>query len=236
MTRWTYHIPILGYHRVGPGKGDHVPTVSAQAFERQLSLLARHGYRLISLEEVVEAMEAGQPVPRRSVVITFDDGYEEVYQVAWPMIKRFGFLAIVFVTPAEVGLPGFATWEQLREMAGEGLRIGCHTMHHSYLPLVSDDRLVEEVIDSKRVIEEQIGQTVQFLSYPVGGYTPKAQAVVRQAGYLAACTTNRASRANGADRFALRRIKVTERDRYPLSFLVKLSGYYDLFRRLKEPS
>lgn len=235
MTWGAYHLPILGYHRVGTFRDDHVPTVSAQAFERQLAFLARHRYRVLTLEEVVELLERGAPMPRRSVVITFDDGYEETHTVAWPLLKRFGFPATVFVTPGEVGTPGFLSWGQISDMVRDGLTIGSHTMRHSYLPLVKPDRLPEEVVESKRVIEAQIGRPVQFLSYPVGGFTPEAQQVVRQAGYLAACTTNRALTRDRIDRFALRRIKVTERDANPLLLWVKVSGYYDLFRTLKEP-
>ncbi|MDP3722425.1 MAG: polysaccharide deacetylase family protein [Candidatus Omnitrophota bacterium] len=231
-----YHVPILGYHRVGPFKGDHVPTVSPDAFGRQLAFLARHRYRVLTLEEVVQRLEQRAPFPRRSVAMTFDDGYEETCTVAWPLLKRFGFPATVFVTPTEVGLPGFATWDQLIQLASDGFAIGSHTMHHSYLPLVPEDRLLEELLQSKRVIEERTGQAVRFLSYPVGGFTSQTQAIVKRAGYLAACTTNRALAGGAIDRYALRRVKVTERDANPVCFFAKVSGYYDLFRRLKEPS
>lgn len=235
MSRWSYHPPILAYHRVGPYKGDHAPTVSGEAFERQMACVARHRFRVVGLEDVVGCLDRGVPVPRRRVVITFDDGYEETHSVAWPILKRFGFPATLFITPGEVGEPGFATWEQVDEMARDGIRIGSHTMRHSYLPRVPEDRLEEELIHSKRVIEERIRQPVQFISYPIGGYTPRVQAIVKQGGYLAACTTNRAASTNGIDRFALRRIKVTERDQHPWLFRAKLTGYYDLFRQLKPP-
>jgi peptidoglycan/xylan/chitin deacetylase (PgdA/CDA1 family) len=226
----------LGYHRVGPFRGDHVPTVSPQAFERQLAFLARHRYRVLSLEELVAALEAGSDGPRHSVVITFDDGYEETYTIAWPLLKRFGFPAAVFIAPAEVATPGFVDWSQIRNMSKDGVTIGGHTMHHSYIPLVKAERLTEELVDSKRVIEERIGSAVKFLSYPVGGFTPQAQALAKSAGYLAACTTNRAVPGAPLDRYALRRLKITERDGHPLLFAAKVSGYYDAFRQLKAPS
>ena len=236
MSRWSYHIPILGYHRVGGYKGDHVPTVSAESFERQLALLAKRRYRVVDLSDVVACLDQGRPFPRRSVVVTFDDGYEETHRIAWPLLKRFGFPATVFITPEEVGLPGFLTWEQVVELAKGGMTIGSHTMHHRYLPLVKDEQLSEELVGSKQRIEARIGRPVHFISYPVGGFTRPVQAVVKQAGYLAACTTNRAFSFNGVDRFALRRIKVTDRDEHPILFSAKLSGYYDLFRQLKQPS
>ncbi len=236
MNRFAYHTPILGYHRIGAFKGDHVPTVSAQAFERQLAFLARRRVQVLPLEALVASVARGEAFPRRSVVITFDDGYEETYTVAWPLLKRFGFPATVFVAPAEVGMSGFVTWVQLVEMATDAMTIGSHTMHHAYLPLVGDEGLREELVESKRVIEQRIGRAVQFVSYPVGGFTPQVQALAKQAGYAAACTTNRAAPRAVLDRYALRRIKITERDSHPLVFWAKVSGYYDGFRRLKDPS
>ncbi|MBI4003617.1 MAG: polysaccharide deacetylase family protein [Candidatus Omnitrophica bacterium] len=236
MSRFACYPPILAYHRVGEFKGDHVPTVSTRTFERHLTFLARGRYRVVGLEEVIASLARGQRPARRSVAITFDDGYAETHEVAWPLLKRFGFPATVFVAPAEVGWPGFATWQQVAAMARDGLVIGCHTMHHSYLPLVNANRLPEELVESKRVIEERIGRSVTLLSYPVGGFTPQIQSAVQQAGYAAACTTNRASPHPGIDPYALRRIKVTERDGNPMLFWAKVSGYYDLFRRLREPA
>ena len=236
MNWFGYQLPILGYHRVGPFRSDHVPTVSAESFERQLAFLSRRRYQVLSLEEVADQLDRGQRLPRRSVVITFDDGYEETHTVAWPLLKRFGFPAAVFLATAEVGLKGFASWPQIAEMARDGMTIGSHTTHHSYLPVVPRDRLQLELVESKRVIEERIGCPIHFLSYPVGGFTAEVQHIARQAGYRAACTTNRLSSAGASDRFALRRIKVTERDGHLLLFRAKVSGYYDLFRQLKRSS
>ena len=236
MSRFSYHIPILGFHRIGPHRPDHVPTVTAEAFEKQLGLLAKWRYSVISFNEVVSRMEKSLPIPRKAVVITFDDGYEDNYLVAWPLLRKFAFPAIVFVTPTEVSTKGFATWQQLREMAGDGFEIGSHTMHHSYMPTTPDEKLKEEVADSKTLIEQQLGKRIDFLSYPIGGYTPQAQAMAKQAGYRAACTTNRGVAYAMTDRFAIRRVKITDGDANPLVFRAKLSGHYDAFRKLKRPS
>ena len=236
MRRLRYYPPILGYHRVGAACGDHVPTVSAEVFERHLEYLARRHYRVLSLEEVADCLEHRRPLPRRSTVITFDDGYVETYSIALPLLKRFGFPSIVFIAPGEVGWKGFVTWDHVRAMAEQGMSIGSHTVHHSYLPLVPRQRLAEELVESKHLIESQIDRPVHFISYPIGGFTPEVQEIVREAGYRAACTTNRLSRMKAIDRFALRRIKITERDRHLLWFRVKMSGYYDAFRQLEQSS
>ncbi len=229
-------VPILTYHRVGRSKDDHVPTVSAEAFEAQLRFIQRHGYRVIDLAEVVARLSAHDPIERRSIVITFDDGYEETASAAAPLLHRFGFRATVFVTPAEIGTPGFMTWDQVHQLLQEGFTIGSHTMHHRYLPLESRERIQQELVESKRLLEQRLGRPIDWLSYPVGGFTPAIQAQAKIAGYRAACTTNRAMSKNGCDLFAMRRIKMTDRDRYEISMWVKLSGYYDLFRRLEQPA
>ncbi len=231
-----YYLPILGYHRVGESRGDHVPTVSGSAFERQLASLARWRYQVLPLDQVMQVVGKSGAASKRCVAITFDDGYEEVHSVAWPILKRFGFPATVFVTPNEVGLPGFATWEQVAEMAGNGMSVGSHTINHIYLPMASEPQLVEEIVESKRMIETRVGRPVRYISYPVGGYTPLAITVAKQAGYVGGCTTNRAASRWRVDPFALRRIKVTERDANPLLFRAKVSGYYDLFRKLRHPA
>lgn len=234
MSRLFYYLPVLGYHRIGARGPVHVPTVSEQAFERQLTLLARWRYRVLSMAEAAECLDRGARWPRRSAVITFDDGYQETYTLAWPLLKRFGFPAIVFLTPTEVGRPGFLTWEEVERMSQDNVLIGSHTMHHSYLPLVQEHRLMEELEGSKRLIEERIARPVEFISYPVGGFTPRVQELVRQAGYRAACTTNRTRSGHAVDRFAIRRIKMTDRDANPFIFRTKLTGYYDAFRRLEQ--
>ena len=220
---------------MGESRPDHVPTVTAEAFEKQIRFLSKSGYRVLSPAQIADRLDRGEPFPKHSTAITFDDGYMETLTVAWPILKRHAFSAAVFVTPAEVGLPGFLTWDDVRILAREGMTVGCHTMTHSYVPLVPEDQLVHEIVDSKQVIEVQLGAGVEFLSYPIGGFTPQAQAIAAKAGYRAAFTTNRLSFSPGVDRFALRRVKITTKDLNPISLRAKLSGYYDLFRQLRRP-
>lgn len=236
MSQWSWYPPILDYHRVGVATGDHVPTVSPEAFERQLAWLARLGCRFLSLDAVADALEGRGRLPRRGVVITFDDGYEETHRIAWPILKRYRAPAAVFVAPGEVGLKGFVTWEQIASMASDGVTIGSHTMHHAYLPLTPPESLAEELVGSKQAIETRLGHAIHYLSYPIGGFTRQVMERAQQAGYRAACTTNRAFAGSGCDRFALRRIKITERDVNPVRLLAKVSGFYDFFRQLDPPA
>lgn len=231
---WT--IPILSYHRIGEPKGDHVPTVTPESFERQLAFLARRRITVLDLGDLVSTLVNRQPIPRRTAVITFDDGYVETATIAAERLHRFGFRATVFVTPEEMGLPGFMSWDQVREISGNGMSIGSHTLHHAFLPLQPREKIREELVESKAAIERQVGRPIHWLSYPVGGFNAEIQAAAKEAGYQAACTTNRGTSKRMDDLFALRRIKMTERDGHPLLLSVKLSGYYDLCRRLEPPA
>jgi peptidoglycan/xylan/chitin deacetylase (PgdA/CDA1 family) len=230
------YIPILGYHKIGAHKGDHVPTVIPEVFEQHLAFLKQHRFEVWPVERLVGALAAGQRLPPRVTAITFDDGYAETYTVAWPLLKRFGFPATVFVATAEVGLPGFITWAQLREIAADGFTIGSHTVHHTYVPRAATALVQEEFRASKQQIEQAVGRSVAYLSYPVGGFTTEAQQLAREAGYAAAFTTNRTFHRNGLDLFAIRRIKMTDKDVHLMILWAKLSGFYDYFRHLPAPA
>ena len=228
-------IPILTYHRVGPLAVEHVPTVAAGAFEAHLRLLRRFGYRVIGFEELLMRLRDPRPSFRRTAIITFDDGYEETCTIAAPLLRTYGFCATVFVAPEELGRPGFMSWEQVLALSRDGVEIGSHTMRHTFLPSVSVERARYELVESKRVLEERLQRPVRWLSYPIGGYTPQIQAVAREAGYAAACTTNRGISKHVVDLFAIRRVKVVDQDRSPIRLWAKLSGWYDAFRRLEPP-
>ena len=236
MWKLWWRVPILGYHRVGPMRNDHVPTVSASAFEWQMAYLARHRYTVMPLPELGQKLSRREAVGRKTVAITFDDGYEGTATLAAPILHRYGFRATVFVTPSEVAMPGFMTWEQIKMIAQDGVIIGSHTMHHTYLPMVSHEKAQVELAESKRALELQLGQAIEWLSYPVGGYTVAVQELAKQIGYRGACTTNRGIHKWTTDLYALRRIKITEADQHPLLLRAKLSGFYDCFRTLRSPA
>ena len=235
MTEGYWSMPILTYHRIGEPQHDHVPTVTPERFERHLAFLARRRCQVLPFEQFLEHLEQGTRLPRRVTLITFDDGYVETATIAAPLLRRFGFPSIVFVTPGQIGTSGFMSWEQVRGLQAAGMAVGSHTLHHTYLPLVSRDQAEQELVESKRMLERELGRPVPWLSYPVGGFTAEIQAIAKTAGYRAACTTNRGHSKRAFDLFALRRIKVTERDQ-PFTLSVKLSGYYDWFRRLEQPA
>ena len=234
-----YTVPILMYHHVseGPNASMHV---KPDNFYRQMGYLKWRHYNVISLDELVEGIKTGKDFRHNTVVITFDDGYEDNYINASPFLKSSGFPATIFLISDYVNTEGYIKWHQAREILAQSkITFGAHTKSHAYLPdIKSKDKLKEEIAGSKAVIEAGTSGKVNFFCYPTGGFTAQAQQIVKESGYKGACTTNRgANRLNTEDVYALKRIKVKDSDFVdnPVSFWLKLSGYYNLFRKDKNP-
>ncbi len=228
-----YEVPILMYHRIASSCTESpLLCVNPQSFKKQMDFISRYGYKVISLEELVNALSKKQTPPHNAVVITFDDGSEDIYRNAFVVLKKNRFPATVFVITDLVGKEEFLSWEQLRQMQGQGIDIASHTKTHSYLPGIADEqRLWSEIFESKKELENRIDRPINLFSYPIGGYNYKIIDFVKRAGYIAACTTNRGGYHLKPDIFALRRIKMTEDSDNSIVMWIKLSGIYNLFRR-----
>ena len=169
-------VPILCYHRFGSGNSKMV--VSPAQFEAQLEWLARNRYRVIRLAELAQFRAGGRQLPARSVVITIDDGYESVHRHAYPLLRRFGFPATLFVYPDFVGAGDAMSWAQLRELAATGLfDIQSHSKSHRNLvdraPDESDEQyrrnVDAELRGSRSLLEARLpGTRVDQIAYPFG--------------------------------------------------------------------
>lgn len=192
-------IPVLVYHRIGiaPATAEHPDTyVHPRAFTRQLTLLKTLGYQTISPESYLKSRQ-GIPceIPPKPILITFDDGSSTVFLEALPLLKRFGFSAVVFMVSSQMGKPAIwdgesessghrqLTPEELRALAGEGWSIGSHTATHARLTAMEPLELARELEDSKKELEATIGQESTWFAYPYGDFTPKIREAVSQAGY-----------------------------------------------------
>lgn len=146
-----------------------------------MRFLKESSFDVISLGEVVECIQKNRPFPKRSVVITFDDGFQNVYDEAYPILKEFGFRAEVFLVPEYCdrtnnwpgqpqGIPvlDLLSWDNIKEMSEYGLDFGAHTLSHpdlSKLPLRQAER---EIIEAKSMIRHRVGKDVSFFAYPYG--------------------------------------------------------------------
>ncbi len=224
-----YYPPIIMYHSLTPGRRD-TSAVSMQAFIRHMEFIKARKYNVLSLYELARIIRKGK-MPRKIVVITADDGYKDNVEMG-KVLKEFGFPATIFMIAGYIGKEGFMDEEDLRFLDKyTPVEIGAHTVNHAYLPEAKD--IETEVVRSKEILERVLGHTIGCFSYPVGGYNRDIQKIVRKAGFSCAVTTNRGYEKE-MDLYGIRRIKVTERD-IGIILRAKLSGYYDLFRKLKYP-
>jgi peptidoglycan/xylan/chitin deacetylase (PgdA/CDA1 family) len=169
------------YHRVGeagaePDEGDYVlPTA---LFEQQLRWLAAERRPVLPL-----AALAGVDRPDHAVVLTFDDGCESDATVAWPLLRTLGLPAAFFVSPARVGAPGRAGWDELRSLAREGFVVGSHGLDHTLLGGLASGELDRQLRESKRWLEQELGRPVDALSLPGGSGGRRVRRAAYEAGY-----------------------------------------------------
>lgn len=227
-----YTVPILIYHSINYGEGTFF--VTPENFSKQMEYLKKNNYKVITLDELVNSIKGKKSI-RKSVVITFDDGYEDNFKYAYPILKKFGFPATVFIVSDFVGKKTlFLTWDEVMAMSRDNISFGGHGRSHIYLAPVTDEKVLwSEISGSKSDIESK-GLSVSYFCYPSGGFNPKAKELVIKAGYKGACTTNRGFEKFNSDIYELKRIKVTNFDTTkPFGFRAKLSGYYTIFKKQK---
>lgn len=232
-----YTVPILAYHSFEDI--ERTLSVTPENFNRQLEYIKNKGYKVITLDELVEGINSGRHFKKNEVVITIDDGYSDNFKYAYPVLKRFGFPAAIFIIAGFIGEgPDYLTWDEVRIMSQHRISFGSHTMNHVCLEDVLDDEILkEEIAGSKELIELRLGKPVDYFCYPIGAFTEKAKKIVIESGYKAAFTTNRGLAKLNKDLYELKRIKVTNSDTHkPFSFWFKLSGYYNIFRSTKKGS
>lgn len=193
-------VPILTYHRFGSGNaGASKMVVSAANFAAQLEWLKRNDYHVIRLSQLMGYLEGKQPLPRRSVVITIDDGYESVFRYALPLLRKYNFPATLFVYTDFVGAGDALTWQQLQELAASGLvDIQAHSKTHRNLiertPGETDERY-RQLIDAearapRELLERRLPVQVRHFAYPYGDANEVVLEALARSQYQLAVTVN----------------------------------------------
>lgn len=226
-------ISILMYHQVGifsPPDAHRATFCHIRRFKAQMAYLHAFGYKVISLPAALEGLFGKGALPRHAVVLTFDDGYENFRKHAFPVLRRYHFPAAIFLVAGLLGKN--AKWLEadgqfgaplmeratIKELGAHDIIFGSHTMTHPLLTRLDRSRQAREILDSKRVLEELLGQEVKYFCYPVGDYDNDVVALVRDAGYEAALTCDRGAATSAEDPFML--------PRKAISFGDSLMGYF----------
>jgi peptidoglycan/xylan/chitin deacetylase (PgdA/CDA1 family) len=213
----TLSLPILMYHRVDvlrrtlPAITQRL-TVSPADFAAQMRWLTAHKFQAVTQRRVFEALEHGAPLPRKPIMITFDDGYRDVLGKASPVLEQLRMPATAYVITDRIsaGDPSFLTWGNLYALEGRGICIGSHTVSHRELTLLSDTVAVAELRNSRRVLEQRLGHPVQWLSYPAGREDARIVTLARTAGYVLAMTTHPGTEQTAARPLELHRYEVLD--------------------------
>ncbi|MES2408242.1 MAG: polysaccharide deacetylase family protein [Pseudomonadota bacterium] len=211
---------VLMYHSMTPGTA--TPSwryaVSRKNFCAQLDLLKSEGWQTYRLDQLIQ-----QPLPPRSVVITFDDGYQDNF-VAFEELIRRNMTASWFIVSRDIGEqtrwrdPGttqarLLNASQLRDMHAAGIEIGAHSHRHLRLPECDDETLATELSVSKSTLEELLATPINSMAYPYGAYDERVITATRAAGYLAACTTRTGWALAGQDALQIRRLSIYAQDK-----------------------
>ena len=208
-------VPIILYHHiaVSPVNSDYY--VPPEKFEAQLKLLHDWGYSTITTQMLVEAIRTGIPLPPRPILITFDDGDMSVYNTAFPIMQKYGFTGAAYIVYYYMNTDGYMTSDQIRELAAAGWEIGSHSLRHENLQQIPD-RQRNEIVESRRRLETELGVPVLTFAYPFGALDEAAVDYVHFAGYSAAMGLGPTAEQGVSNLFNLQR-----RD---------IKGSYDLIR------
>jgi peptidoglycan/xylan/chitin deacetylase (PgdA/CDA1 family) len=193
---------ILLYHQISVVPEDRGPlrlAVSPDLFAQEMQYLKKSGYQCMSLESLVNMQLNGERIPDNYFAITFDDGYQDNYDNAYPILRECGFTATIFLVPDRVGVTTkweglsdrqdfqLMSWDAIRELSMKGIDFGSHTQTHSMLTKQSKQEVFSELDISKRTIEKELGKTVHLFAFPYEKAEPALQPVVEKTGYMAAC-------------------------------------------------
>ncbi len=194
-------IPVFTYHGLTDTEETAAPSrerrywIRGTQFKNHLDQIRRSGYRVRLLGELWNEGRGTPSTARRdrwrapAVVLTFDDGLVSTYEIAYPLLLEAGIRADFFVNTATIGREGFLSWCQITEMQRAGMSFQSHSHDHVYLTWLPAGALERQLRNSKRMLEDRLGQPVDFLSAPYGDLNRQVVKVARQVGYKAVCSS-----------------------------------------------
>ena len=214
-------ILVLNYHQIG---NNFTPLcVPTQFFDEQMAYLKDNGYVTITPEELYEGITGNLVLPERPVMITFDDGYIDNYTNALPVLKKYGMRATIFIVPGFTdNNPNYLTWNQLKEMEKSGFSVQSHTLNHRALEELPDDEIRAELLNSKLLLEKNLGHSVNFLAYPTGTYNLHIAGIAKDVGYKAAYTIKYGNVDKGSNIYALERVPIFQTENTMKNFFERI--------------
>lgn len=229
--------PFIFYHKIADVprdariRGGFTPL---QRFAKQMAFLKKQGFIFYTASEITDYFREHGSFPHKGLAITFDDGWKDNYENAFPVLRRLGVKATIFLIPScigqvstkaqsegESGLPHLSIQEIL-EMSKHGIEFGSHTLNHKLLHQLPADEVKYEVEESKRQIEALLDKPCKVFAYPGGHFNERARRSVKEAGYTSAFTTIYGA-TDHFDFYALNRTEILRRDRFLFQFARKIN-------------
>lgn len=226
-------VPILCYHRLEKSC-ESALCMTVAVFEAQLKYLKENGYHVVSMHELSEFIAFRRALPSKAVVINLDDGYRSTYEVAYPLLKKYGFTAGIFVYTDFIGASANSlTWDQLLKMKADGFEIGSHSISHCDLTRQREGeneeeylgRIRRELVLSKQIIDKKLNQDTRYFAFPYGEYNHRILSLCEEAGYSLGLSVKRGGNPFFSDPLALRRDQIVKKDME--SFVQILKTTYD---------
>lgn len=228
-------LPVLLYHRVVNSKNDtgkHKIYVYKNRFESQLQYLKKSGFETLTFRDLLNNNNHDW---NKKIILSFDDGYEDNYDIAFPLLKNYGFKAVIFLVTKQKdnswgrseGEPVFRMMseKQIREMSDYGIEFGGHTQYHPNLTKVSEEEANKEIEGCKRDIERITQKECVSFAYPFGAVNETVKSIVKSSGYRFGLATTSGTSVFSDDLFEIRRIEVRPQNKLS-KFKFKASGYY----------
>lgn len=216
-------IPILMYHSISCSSNPRFQqfTVPPTTFAEQMVYLYNHQYTPITVTQLILARSKNTFVlPERPVVLTFDDGFADFFTAALPVLQQYGFAATLYIATAFIGgtsrwlryegetTRSMLTWDQLIEICASGVECGAHSHSHPQLDTLPSMAARDEVSQSRRMLEDHLGEEVRSFAYPYGYHTARVRQLIQEAGYTSACAVKHAMSSETDDPFALARLMI----------------------------
>jgi len=193
LAERSLSIPILMYHHIDKA----TPTTTLPGlfhgpdiFEAQLVTLRDNCYQSIFISEAAKMISTGENIPDKPLALTFDDGYDDIYANAFPLLKKYQMKGTLYIIVNALDTPGYLTKDQVREMANSGyIEIASHTLNHANLKQSSYAKAYFEIVESKKALEKIIGRSVEDFAYPYGFFTQRDEQICQLAGYMTCAST-----------------------------------------------
>lgn len=215
------------YHQVGTfdHPREHRATFcEVSRFKAQMAYLYHLGYHVISLQDCVDALLGRKTVSENCVVLTFDDGYQNFYDYAFPVLQKYGFPATVFIVSSLLGKtaqwladdgrydPPLMNIDTICKLRAHGITFGSHTRTHPKLSQIGKRQQIEEIVRSKAELEDILGEEIKHFCYPSGDFTDNVVRMVQETGYTSALSCVRGSVTTGDNPFILPRKAISYGD------------------------